>query len=557
MERRTRAKTLYRPRSFSPLNHKVRVSVSKVLFQSIGTCVAWSAHFVSEEAKKAQRTIIPVPKKEVHLLQFRQPNKDDVNMTKTPFGKKKRTDAAAAGESPRALSAVSKLYDVDGDGVLNDAERALRELDTENEGRLSNQKVLQIMQQQLALQHQLFSMKRILIGLLAFTVLLALSNLGTAFAAASLAKDTSVSQPQSMNDDVAPTLQDKGTHTDLATISKGISIKASTVKMDSRRSLRSSGAHRRAQGVSICPAGYTYQPLMGCFVNPRLAGKPCLISTTGSTQCAAGLECREADFTTDVNTNTGRCVNPNQGSNGYNIITIGEETSGSGAESGTEDGGEGSEMKNTNTTNAGGNADNSTEPAVPIDDEIVPTVASDNVVPGVAVTDDSVINYVSSFNAQRAWVACLKSTSVTFEHVCFDTDSISNLGCENSSRQPTAAGPVYKFDNNVILDCSTGEAEGCRATGLKCSFANRLVDGGSDNGQDPATPVKPATVSPLPPCPANPTQKNMGTNEGANAQNSCSRSCECIDGCCIARPYRQFSVCLPNAPNDFVSCMSV
>lgn len=114
-------------------------------------------------------------------------------MAKTSFGKKKKADAAAAaGESPRALSAVSKLYDVDGDGVLNDAERALRELDTENEGRLSNQKVLQIMQQQLALQHQLFSMKRILIGLVAFTVILALSNLGTAFAAASLAKDTSV-----------------------------------------------------------------------------------------------------------------------------------------------------------------------------------------------------------------------------------------------------------------------------------------------------------------------------------------------------------------------------
>ena len=473
-------------------------------------------------------------------------------MTNTPFGKKKRTDAAAAGEeSPRALSAVSKLYDVDGDGVLNDAERALRELDTENEGRLSNQKVLQIMQQQLALQQQLFSMKRILIGLVAFTVILALSNLGTAFAAASLAKDTSVSQPKSMNDGVAPTLQDKDTHTDLATISKGISIEASTVKMDSRRSLRSSGAHRRAQGSSMCPAGHTYQPLMGCYVNPRLAGMPCLISTTSSTQCAAGLECKEADVTSVVNPNTGRCVNPNQGSNGYNIITI-DETSGSGAESGAEDGDEGSEMENTNTTNAGGSADNSTEPAVPIDDEIVPTVASDNVVPGVAVTDDSVINYVSSFNAQRAWVACLKSTPATIDHVCFDTESISILGCENSSRQPTAAGPVYKFDNNVILDCSTGEAEGCRATGLKCSFANRLPD---ENGQDPATPVTPAPVPPPPPCPANPTQVNMGTNEGPTDQNSCSRSCECKSGCCIALPL--FTVCLPNAPNNSVSCMSV
>jgi hypothetical protein len=81
------------------------------------------------------------------------------------------------------------------------------------------------------------------------------------------------------------------------------------------------------------------------------------------------------------------------------------------------------------------------------------------------------------------------------------------------------------------------------------------VDGGDDNGQGPATPVTPAPVPPPPPCPANPTQVNMGTNEGPTAQNSCSRSCECISGCCIALPL--FTVCLPNAPNNSVSCMSV
>ena len=478
----------------------------------------------------------------------------------TSFGKKvKKTDKSTAtmtengkSLSPRTLSAVSKMYDVDGDGVLNEAERALRELDTEGEGHLSNQKALKIMEQQLALQRQLFSMKRILIGLVAFTVILALSNLGTAFAAASLAKDTSVSQPQGESDGIAPTLQDKATHSDLATISQGISIEATTIHVDSRRSLRSNvaGVHRRTQG---CPQGQTYQPLMGCYPNPRPAGMPCLISTTGPTRCAIGLECQAADITSIVSSNAGKCVNPNQSNNGYNVITIPvDETSASGTESGGTgtDGGD-----NSNSTNANG-GDNSTEPAVPIDDELIPTVGFD-IVPGVAVTDDSVINYVSSFNAQKAWVACGKSTSTTIKHTCFGTESISNLGCNNIRRQPGVPGPIYYFDNNVILDCSTGEAEDCRATGLKCSFVNRGVDGGDDSGQDPANPITPTPVPPPPPCPTNPTQRNMGTNEGANAENSCSRSCECISGCCIKRPYPQFSVCLPNAPNEFTSCMSV
>ena len=464
--------------------------------------------------------------------------------------KKTNESPAAKTGSPPRLSAVSKMYDVDGDGVLNEAERALRELDTEGEGHLSNQKALKIMEQQLALQRQLFSMKRILIGLVAFTVILALSNLGTAFAAASLAMDTSVSQPQDEGDGIAPTLQDKATHSDLATISQGMSIEATTINIDSRRSLRSNvaGVHRRTQG---CPQGQTYQPLMGCYPNPRPAGMPCLISTTGPTRCAVGLECQAADITSIVSSNAGKCVNPNQSSNGYNVITIPvDETSGSGTESGGigTDGGD-----NSNSTDAIG-GDNSTESPVSVDDELI-TIGSD-IVPGVAVTDDSVINYVSSFNAQKVWVACLKSTPATIAHTCFGTESISILGCENSRRQPGVPGPIYFFDNNVILDCSTGEAEGCRATGLKCSFVNRGVDEGDDSGQNPATPATPP-VTPTPPCPTNPTQRNMGTNEGANAQNICSRSCECISGCCIERQYPQFSVCLPSAPNQYTSCMSV
>lgn len=73
----------------------------------------------------------------------------------------------------------------------------------------------------------MFNMKRMLVGLAAFTVVLALSNLATAFAAASLAKDTSVSQASGTG---APTLTDKEGH-DLATLSKGITFEANTIEM--------------------------------------------------------------------------------------------------------------------------------------------------------------------------------------------------------------------------------------------------------------------------------------------------------------------------------------
>mmetsp|Transcript_2598 Transcript_2598/g.5537 ORF Transcript_2598/g.5537 Transcript_2598/m.5537 type:complete len:369 (-) Transcript_2598:65-1171(-) len=124
------------------------------------------------------------------------------------------------------LSAVSRMYDVDGDGVLNETEKAMRDLDGSDRGFISNEKVYKIMEQSLHLQHQMFNLKRILIGSVVFTVILALSNLATAFIAASLAKDTAVSQPSSTS---SPTLTDKAGH-DLATLNKGIAIDATTVE---------------------------------------------------------------------------------------------------------------------------------------------------------------------------------------------------------------------------------------------------------------------------------------------------------------------------------------
>lgn len=97
-----------------------------------------------------------------------------------------------AGGNFCKLSAVSQRYDMDGDGKLDDVELAMRNMDTSNRGHLSNETVFKLMQAQVEQQKQLFKFKKIMIVLSALVFLLTLSNLGTSFAAAYLAKDTTV-----------------------------------------------------------------------------------------------------------------------------------------------------------------------------------------------------------------------------------------------------------------------------------------------------------------------------------------------------------------------------
>lgn len=93
-------------------------------------------------------------------------------------------------QQQQRLSKVSQMYDVDGDGKLDEVEKAMRDMDSREMGHLSNEKVYKILQEQMKAQKDLLSMKRFVIALAMFTFILALSNLGTAFAAARLAKDT-------------------------------------------------------------------------------------------------------------------------------------------------------------------------------------------------------------------------------------------------------------------------------------------------------------------------------------------------------------------------------
>lgn len=109
-------------------------------------------------------------------------------------------DAASAPQDDRApsnnthvdrkLSVVSKMYDIRGDGELDEAELAMRQMDKSGRGYLTNDKVYELMQDHVHTQRKLFQFKKIIIGLAVLVVILALSNLGTSFAAAILSKDT-------------------------------------------------------------------------------------------------------------------------------------------------------------------------------------------------------------------------------------------------------------------------------------------------------------------------------------------------------------------------------
>lgn len=94
----------------------------------------------------------------------------------------------------RSLSKVSRMYDVDGDGKLDAAEQAMRDMDSQNLGYLPNDKVYTIFQEQLRMQKQLLLAKRIIIFCAVFLIILAAANVGVSFAAANLAKDTSTQQ---------------------------------------------------------------------------------------------------------------------------------------------------------------------------------------------------------------------------------------------------------------------------------------------------------------------------------------------------------------------------
>jgi hypothetical protein len=126
------------------------------------------------------------------------PNKDatleDATMEDAENGLRQRAgkNPSALKSTSKGLSKVSVMYDIDGDGKLDPSEMAMRELDTDNRGYLTNEQVYKVMLEQMKLQREVFGLKRMSVVFVCIMFLLSLATLGTSFAAASLAKDTNV-----------------------------------------------------------------------------------------------------------------------------------------------------------------------------------------------------------------------------------------------------------------------------------------------------------------------------------------------------------------------------
>lgn len=93
-----------------------------------------------------------------------------------------------------SLTKSSRAWDLDGDGQLDEAELALKNMDSKNTGELSKDEMYKLMTENLHKQKELFKMKKVVMGLVGITCVLALANLGSSFAAAILSKDTMTQQ---------------------------------------------------------------------------------------------------------------------------------------------------------------------------------------------------------------------------------------------------------------------------------------------------------------------------------------------------------------------------
>lgn len=112
--------------------------------------------------------------------------------------KSRRASMASDGTIPASnlaytrLSRASKEFDLDGDGVLDPIEQAMRNRDVNGDGRLDEAEEHLLVQDQMEAQQDVHFYKKVTTGLVCLVVVLALSNFGTSWASAVLARDTVV-----------------------------------------------------------------------------------------------------------------------------------------------------------------------------------------------------------------------------------------------------------------------------------------------------------------------------------------------------------------------------
>lgn len=102
------------------------------------------------------------------------------------------------GRSIVVSSQACKPYDIDGDGKLDAVEQIMMKYDIDGDGTFSNAEIYQIIKEQLMAERRADRMKRAVIGLSCFVFVLALSNLGTSFAAMFLSKELAADADESV-----------------------------------------------------------------------------------------------------------------------------------------------------------------------------------------------------------------------------------------------------------------------------------------------------------------------------------------------------------------------
>lgn len=199
------------------------------------------------------------------------------------------------GDEGRELSVVGQKYDINGDGVLDETEQAMRNMDKSGKGFITNDKVYELMKHQTEMQKQIFNMKKLTIGLVVFTFILALTNLGTAWAAATLAKDTTVNTETNA-------LEAKGNRAMLGTMSTGNAIGVEEEFEEEQGSRRLNGGKTIATvGHQIKMKDVTDKIWKGC--SKSQASSVTYTCQAGSTTSIAEIECTGSKNYADPNDN--------------------------------------------------------------------------------------------------------------------------------------------------------------------------------------------------------------------------------------------------------------
>ena len=147
----------------------------------------------------------------------------------------------------RALSKVSAMYDRTNKGYLDEEEQKMRALDTAGTGHLSNEQVYDILRSSSEQNRRMATQRHLIAALGCFAVLLALANMGTAFAAAYLAKDTEIT--------AGGELASKDTHERVATTAKGFAFRLGKPVMNKEED---DGSGRRRLGLELTSGMLNY-----------------------------------------------------------------------------------------------------------------------------------------------------------------------------------------------------------------------------------------------------------------------------------------------------------